>query len=125
MARDDLDELFGEGNDTPEPRVGPAIGMAIGGVLVALVGMACLAAPGGVIVLGGLWWIERELDRVENGYLPSEARPAVERGRRIVLACLVIVILLFFVQAWLYCGGFYQNLGDALVGLTAGLQPSM
>lgn len=119
MARD-LEELFGEGEGTPEPRVGTAIALAVLGVVAAVVGMACLSAPGGVIVLAGLWWIERELDRVDNGYLPADARPAVERARRIVLACLGIVIVLFFVQATLYCTGFYQDLGDTLLGLSPG-----
>ena len=120
MASEDLDELFGEGGGTPEPRVIPAIALSITGVVSAIVGMVCLAAPGGILVLLGLWWIERELDRVENGYLAEDARPRVESARRFVLLCLVIVILLFFAQAFLYCNGFYQGLGDSIFGALAG-----
>ena len=120
MARDDLDELFGEGGGTPEPKVIPAIALSVIGVLSAIIGMVCLAAPGGILVLLGLWWIEREMDRVENGYLAEDARPRVESARRFVLLCLIIVIALFFLQAVLYCNGFYQGLGDSIFGILAG-----
>ena len=116
MARNDVDELFGDGSDGPRPRTGIAIALAITGVLLAIVGMACLSAPGGIVVLLGLWWIERELDRVENGYLAPDAREPVMRARRLVFAALFIVILLFVLQALLYCSGFYQGLGDRLFG---------
>lgn len=112
MARDDLDELFGEGGGTPSPRIVPALALSVIGVITAILGMACLSAPGGILVLLGLWWIERELDRVDNGYLSEEDRPRIESARRFVFLCLGVVILLFFAQAFLYCSGFYQNLGD-------------
>lgn len=108
----DVDELFGGGDGTPEPRTTPAIVLAVLGVVLGVVGLACLSAPGGVVVLLGLWWIEREHDRIENGYLPEEARPTVQRARSIVFLCLFLVIGLLFLQAFLYCGGYYQMLGD-------------
>lgn len=118
MARD-VDELFGD-EDAATARTTPAIALAISGVIVAVIGMTCLAAPGGVLVLIGLWWIDRELERVENGYLAPDQRPAVERARTIVFISLGVVILLFVTQLFLYCGGFYQNLGDGLfLGLRA------
>ena len=117
MSQQDLDELFGESGDSPEPRLLQAYAMALSGVALAIVGMACLAAPGGVLVLLALGWIEREHERVDTGYLAPEARPSVQRARRAVLACLGLLIVLFFAQAFLYCSGFYQTLGDELFGL--------
>ena len=111
---DELDELFGDEGGQPEPRVWPALVLSAVGVILAILGMACLSAPGGVVVLLGLWWIERESDRVDNGYLPPDARPVVDRARRVVFASLALVIALFVVQAGLYCTGFYQHLGDTL-----------
>lgn len=112
MARDDVDELFGAGGEAPRPRTRGAVTTAIVGVIVALLGMSCLAVPGGVLVLLALGWIDRELERVDNGYLPADARPTVERARNVIIACLMLTILLLVLQAVLYCGGFYQALGD-------------
>ena len=119
MVDDDpaLNELFGEGQGAPEPKTGLAVGLAVTGLLIALLGMACLAAPGGAIVLLGVWRIERELDRVNNGYLSPDARPVVLRARRLIFACLFLVILLFMAQVVLYGLGFYQFLGDLLLPL--------
>ncbi len=118
MMSEEIDELFGDEGGQSTPRTRPAIALAVAGVLLALLGMACTAAPGGVLTLLGLWWIERERERVDNGALPPDARPAVERARRVVFASLGVVIALFFLQALLFCSGFYQRLGDAL--FTAG-----
>jgi len=112
--REDLDDLFGEGAGAPEARTGPAIALSVIGVLMSILGMACLAAPGGIPVLLALWWIERERDRVANGYLPETAGPIVERTRRLVFASLMFVIVLFVAQAVLYCFGFYEGLGDLI-----------
>jgi hypothetical protein len=110
--REDLDDLFGEGGGQTEARTTPAIALSIGGVILSVLGMACLAAPGGVPVLLALWWIERERDRVANGYQPESAGPVVERTRRLVFASLAVVVMLFTAQAVLYCFGFYEGLGD-------------
>ena len=127
MVDDDpaLNELFGEGQGAPEPKTGLAVGLAVTGLLIALLGMACLAAPGGAIVLLGVWRIERELDRVNNGYLSPDARPVVLGARRIVFACLFLVIVLFLVQVVLYALGFYQFLGDFFLGPLAPAWPAL
>ena len=108
----EVDELFGGGSGTTDPQVRGALALAALGTLTSIVGMACLSAPGAAIVLMGLWRIEKELDRVDNGYLDISARPAVLSARRWVFAALAVVIALLFLQVVLYAQGFYQMLGD-------------
>jgi len=110
----EVDELFGEGEGAPEPKTTAAILLAFFGLFLSFLGMACLAAPGGLPVLVALWWIERERDRVSNGYLPEAAGPTVERARRLIYAILFVVIALFTLQAVLYCNGTYEALGNML-----------
>ncbi|NCG17662.1 MAG: hypothetical protein GWP91_01420 [Rhodobacterales bacterium] len=108
----EVDELFGGGTGTTDPKVNGALVLAALGTLTAIIGMACFSAPGAAIVLVGLWRIEKELDRVDNGYLDISTRPVVLSARRWVFAALAVVIALLFLQVVLYSQGFYQMLGD-------------
>lgn len=108
----EVDELFGGGEGAAEPDVTTALALAALGVFGAILGMGCIAAPGALVVLIGLWRIEKELDRVENGFLDVSARPVVLRARRWIFAALAAVIGLLFVQVVLYFMGFYQMIGD-------------
>ena len=113
MATDELDELFGA-DDTPDPATTLPVVLAITGLLGAIAGLICCSIPGTALTLVGLWRVEIEHERIENGYYPSSAAPAVARARRIVFTCLLLGIGVLFVQANLYCGGFYQRLGDQI-----------
>ena len=115
---DRLEELFGEEGGQPEPRRRLILGLLIPGLLLALVGMACSAAPGGLMVLASWSAVENELDRVESGYLPLDVAPELRRLRSIILGCLAFVVLLFFLQLNLLGAGFYDALwADALTRL--------
>ena len=110
----EIDDLFGDGSGTPSPSTTGPLVLSLLGLFMSLCGMACLAAPGGIPVLLALWWIERERDRVNNGYLPADAGPVVERTRRLVYLALFAVIGLFVIQALLYCNGTYDALGNLI-----------
>jgi len=109
-TRRDVDELFGEGEGAPSPRVAAVTGLLGGGLVVALVGMACTAVPGGVMVLFAWMLAEKEMDRIESGYLPSDARGVVRLLRTATFVGVLIVVGLFVVQGWLFCSGFYDAL---------------
>ncbi len=116
----DLEELFGEGGGTPTPRTRLVIGLLGGGLLAAVLGMACTAAPGGILVLFAWVVVEKELDRVESGYLSTEFRPRLQALQRWVYAGVLGVVVLFVLQLWLLCNGTYEALWGAFLMLLFG-----
>lgn len=119
MARE-VDELFGEGEGAPTPRSGLVWTLLVSGLLLAVVGLLCSAAPGGILVLVAWMLVEKEMDRVENGYLPAESRPIVARLRTATYVGLLLVVVLFVVQGWLFCTGFYERLWAWMLGWALG-----
>lgn len=110
----DLDELFGAGGGRPRPRTALIATLLGVGLVLTLLGMACINAPGGLLVLIAWMLVEKDLERLESGYLPEADRPQVEQIRSMTYAGLVLVILLFFLQGFLLCNGFYDWLLDTL-----------
>jgi hypothetical protein len=112
----ELDELFGSGQGQPEPRTALIVALLVGGIVTTLLGMACSAAPGGVLVLVAWVVVEKELDRVESGYLSTEFKPRLERLQQLIYATVVLVIALFVLQFWLLRNGFYEAFWGMLIG---------
>ncbi|MCB9683326.1 MAG: hypothetical protein H6733_17810 [Alphaproteobacteria bacterium] len=111
---DDIDELFGSAG-APQPRTRLVVGLLLGGLAMAVLGMACSAVPGGLVVLGASAVADRELDRVESGYLPPTARAPLRRLKQATFLGMVVVGALFVVQLTLLSMGVYDVLwGDAL-----------
>lgn len=110
----DVDELFGDGAGRPRPRTGLISTLLVGGLVLTVLGMACITAPGGLLVLIAWMHVEKDTERLESGYLPEEDRPKVERMRRFTYAGLVVVIALFTLQGLLLCNGAYDLLLDNL-----------
>ncbi len=115
----DVDEIFG-GEDAPKPRTALTLAMLLSGLVVALLGMACTTAPGGVLVLLSWMIVEKELDRVDSGYLAETDRRAVQQLRMAVGTGLAFVIALFLIQAVLLCQtNLYESLLVGLLDLIA------
>lgn len=108
----DLAELFGGGTGRPTPRTGLVAALLASGVITTVLGMACIAAPGGILVLFAWLVVEKDHERVESGYLPEADRATVERSRNLTHAGLMLVVALFFLQALLLCFGAYDALLD-------------
>ena len=102
MSHESVDDLFG-GEDAPRPRSGLVLSLLGLGMVTTVLGLACSTAPGGILVLLAWMFVEKELDRVDSGYLTEEDRPAVLRLRWVTLAGLLIVVALFVVQGFLLC----------------------
>ena len=107
---DEVDELFGTEGGQPKPRRRLILILLVTGLLLATLGMVCTAAPGGLLVLGAWVVVEKEMDRVESGYLPTDVRGDVRRLHQVTLAGVLTVLVLFMVQAWLLYEGFYEAL---------------
>ncbi|MFK7931237.1 MAG: hypothetical protein AB8H79_23845 [Myxococcota bacterium] len=117
MSDKQVGELFGERGTAAKPRVARIIVVLISGMLLTFVGMVCSAVPGGLVTLVAWALVERELGRVDSGYLPIESRPSLAALRLTVLLCLVVVLLLFIVQGVLLCNGVYFQLWTAFIEL--------
>lgn len=124
MSRSDVDELFDPGEALPAPRRRLVLGLLVSGMMLAVLGMACSAAPGGLMVLAAWGVVETDLDRVASGYLAPESGPEVRRLRAVVFAGLIVVIALFLIQGWLLARGAYDGpWSEALNRLASWLAP--
>lgn len=105
----ELDELFGEGDDRARPQRTRILALVTGGLFLELVGLMCTSVPGGLLVLMAWTVVEKDLDRIESGYLAPEHRLEVIRLQRLVLACIFLTIALFALQGVLVCTGVYSE----------------
>jgi len=112
---EEIDELFGECTGQPEPRIGLVGALLVGGLVAATAGLACSSAPGGILVLVAWMVVEKELDRVESGYLPAEVLPRLKTLQRLVYAAVLVVIGLFVIQGLLFCNGVYDPLWEGVI----------
>ena len=119
MSRD-VEELFGEGGGAPVPRTTLVLSLLTSGLLLAFLGLACSTAPGGVLVLLAWVVVEKEMDRVESGYLPADTREHVGRLRLFTWAGVLVVIGLFVAQALLLCSNSYDALWLAFLTTLGG-----
>jgi len=110
MSDPSLDELFGEDGGVPEPRAGTIVALLATGLTLTILGLACSAAPGGMLVLLAWYLVGKDMDRVDNGYLPADARPRVRRLQQATWASVAVVLVAFAVQAWLLSMGVYDVL---------------
>ena len=118
----EVNELFGEGGDAPTPRVALVLALAVGGLALALFGLACSVLPGVALVMLAWLTVEKEMDRVETGFLPETARTEVATLRTAVRLGVVMGVVLVIAQTWLYGAGLYDwMLQQALMWM--GAQP--
>jgi hypothetical protein len=81
----------------------------VGGLALAAVGLPCSTAPGGALVLLSWLVVEKDIDRLESGYLPADSGRGLSILRIVVRIGVLIVIALTAVQAVLVCGLFYPD----------------
>lgn len=117
MSGENVEELFGEGGRASKPRTGRVVAVLATGLLLTLLGMACTAVPGGLVTLVAWYLIEKEVDRVDSGFLPLEYRPRLVTLRAVVWASLFLVVVLFLVQTVLLFNGVYYALWSAAIEL--------
>jgi hypothetical protein len=114
----EVDELFGEGGGAPKPRHALAVVLLAAGLLLAVVGLPCSTAPGGALVLLAWLVVEKDIDRLESGYLPADTGRGLSVLRAIVRLGVVAVIVLTAIQGVLVCGLFYpEGWGELLFWL--------
>ena len=96
------DGLFGN-EDIPVPRVRLIFLLLALGLLLAILGLACSSIPGGVLILLAWLSVDKELDRIDSGYLPESERTRMKRWKTAVMISLWVVLGLVTLQALLLC----------------------
>jgi len=102
-----VDELFGEEGQTVRANIRGIVTTLACGVILALMGLVCSSVPGGLIVLWAWSMTEKEIDRVESGYLPEDALPKLRILKGFVWASLIVILIIFVGQTILLFSGFY------------------
>lgn len=113
----DVDELFGDGGRKARPKTTRIVVVLVVGLVMTVLGMACTAVPGGLVTLVSWALVEKELDRVDAGYLALEHRRQLVLLRQLVWAGLLMVLALFFVQGFLLCFGWYGTFWTEILEL--------
>ncbi len=108
----EVDELFGDGAGAPQPRIRTVLALLGAGLLVAVPGLACTVVPGALLVLFAWVVVEKEMDRVDTGFLSVDHRAEVVRLRNVVRGTVVVLVMLIFAQFVLLT---YTPLYDALL----------
>jgi hypothetical protein len=77
------------------------------GLLLATAGLALSSVPGGALVLAAWYVAERDLARIQAGYLPIDAEPDALDARRYAVVGVLGALVVLALQAWLLSSGFY------------------
>lgn len=120
---ENVEELFGEGAGAPTPRTTLVWILLILGLAATFLGMFCSAAPGGVLVLLAWFVVEKEVDRIDSGYLPPTARIPVQRARTFTLIGVLLVIVLLVLQSVFVGFNVYEALWSKVLQLWMGAPP--
>jgi hypothetical protein len=120
---ENVEELFGEGAGAPTPRTILVWVLLILGLATTFLGMVCTAAPGGVLVLLAWYVVEKEVDRIDSGYLPATARGPVRRARISTLIGVLVVIALLILQSVFVGFNLYESLWTRILQWWVGAPP--
>jgi hypothetical protein len=109
---DSVDELFGDGASGPKPRLLRVWLTLLLGLLLCVLGLACISVPGGLLVLLAVMFADTEKDRLESGFLSEVDRPVIMRTRAAAYVGMLLSAAIVLLQCWLYTTGVYSALGD-------------
>jgi hypothetical protein len=110
-----VDELFGSAGTEARPRTALIVSLTVGGFLLTVGGLACSVIPGALLVLAAWIVVQRELDRVESGFLPVTERSSLLALRAIVWIAVGLVALLTVLQLAGLWTGVYSVFWGGLV----------
>jgi hypothetical protein len=116
-----LDDLFGEGKTVVRPKTRTIVALLGSGLCLALAGLACSSVPGGLLVLLAWSTLEKEIDRVDSGYLPEQALTKLKVLKQLVWGALGLIMLIFVAQTVLLFSGVYVAFWGRLIQSFGGL----
>ena len=105
---DEVDELFGQTGDTARVRTGAVLATLALGMILIGAGMLLSVVPGVLVVLVARAMVDKEAERLRNGFLPSDAAASV-RGLRVASTLvLFLAVIAVFIQGWMVWSGVYE-----------------
>ena len=78
--------------------------------MLAFLGLACTVLPGGMLILLSYHYADREIERVNSGYLGEEHRPVVRLLQLLTRIAVLMVLVIAVIQAVLALDGTYDLL---------------
>lgn len=114
---DEVGELFGQSGDAARPRVGSVVGALAVGLVLLGVGLATTVVPGVLVVLAARAMVDKEAERVRNGFLPADAAVTVRRLRALATLSLLVCTGAVFLQGWMVWSGLYTSWMYTLLSL--------
>jgi len=105
----EVEELFSEGTQAVRPKVGRVFALILIGLAIALLGFPCSAVPGGVVVMFGWYFAEKEYARLQAGFFANDLRPTIVGARGVAIGGVVATSLLFATQLYLTSYGYYEG----------------
>lgn len=122
---DRVDELFGGGGRAARPRSVLVACLLVSGLLGTVAGLACSTVPGGLVVLAAWLVVEKEMDRVDSGFLPADTRGGLAVLRSLVRIGVVVAVVLIALQLVLMSLGVYEPYWFAGLAWALGLEPAL
>ena len=114
-----VEDLFGPAEQAAEPRLQLVRLYLFLGLSTTLLGMACSVVPGVSLVLFAWYLVDKEISRVESGFLPQSWRDPVIKTKGHVRLGVGVSVLLLLLQVTLLCGGFYTVWAEFLLAWVA------
>lgn len=105
---DEVDELFGRTGVAASVRVGSVLAVTVLGLALTTVGLAVTVVPGVIVVLFARGMVEKESERVRNGFLPADAARTVRGLRVMSTLALLLTVGALFLQGWMVWSGVYE-----------------
>lgn len=113
----EVDELFSDSAAGVQPRVGLVLTLTLLGVGMALLGFPCSAVPGGLLVLVGWYFAEREHARLQSGFYARDLRSRISGARQLAIGGVIAMALIFALQLVLTWMGAYEVWWPSIVML--------
>ncbi|MCA9492941.1 MAG: hypothetical protein KC621_23585 [Myxococcales bacterium] len=120
----DVDELFGSGGTTAKPRLTLILTLMSAGVITTGLGLACSTIPGGLLLLSAWLVAERDLQRVEAGFLPLSQGTVLRAFRALAVLLVMLATAAFVLQTVLMGMGFYDVAWPLMLNGWFGLESS-
>lgn len=119
---DEVGELFGQSGDAAQVRVTPILLTLAAGLTLIGLGMLLTVVPGVLALLAARAGVDKEQDRLRNGFLPADAARTVRALSVVSTLALAVGVVAMGFQLWMVWTGRFTMWINTLLYLTGILQ---
>ena len=115
-----VEDLFGPIEQAAKPRLKLVRLCLVAGLVMTVLGMACSVVPGVSLVLLSWFIVDKEVSRIESGFLAQSWRDPVAKTKTYVRVGVWLSVLTLLLQVTLLCMGVYTVWAEYLLSWVAG-----